>query len=221
MVAGGRARLWLGVRLSRNGSKKRTHPNGVPLVEDPRTRQPPPLATINVMPAHQRTQAEIDEEFMREGLRLAHGAELAGEVPVGAVVVDARGAIVGRGYNRTLLDVDPSAHAEIIALREAAWKIGNHRLLECTVYATIEPCAMCAGALIQARIARLVYGADDPRAGAIRSVLQLAEHPALNHHFAVSDGVLTTECGGLLRQFFRGKRGKAAQSSDGIQPDLV
>ena len=158
---------------------------------------------------------------MREALRLAHGAELAGEVPVGAVVVDSEGAIVGRGYNRTLLDVDPSAHAEIVALREAAWKVGNHRLLECTVYATIEPCAMCAGALIQARITRLVYGADDPKAGAIRSVLQLADHPALNHRFAVADGVLAGECGGLLRQFFRRKRGKTAQTSDEIQPNLV
>jgi tRNA(adenine34) deaminase len=173
------------------------------------------------MPAHPRTQTQIDEEFMREALRLAHGAELAGEVPVGAVVVDPAGAIVGRGYNRTLLDVDPSAHAEIVALREAAWKVGNHRLLECTLYATIEPCAMCAGALIQARITRLVYGADDPKAGAIRSVLQLADHPALNHHFAVTHGVLGEECGGLLRQFFRRKRGKTAQSSDEIQPNLV
>lgn len=158
---------------------------------------------------------------MREALRLAHGAELAGEVPVGAVVVDAEGAVVGRGYNRTLLDVDPSGHAEIVALREAAWKIGNHRLLECTVYATIEPCAMCAGALIQARITRLVYGADDPKAGAIRSVMQLAGHPALNHHFAVTAGVLLEECGNILRQFFRRKRGKAAQTPAEIQPDLV
>lgn len=158
---------------------------------------------------------------MREALRLAHAAELAGEVPVGAVVVDAGGAIVGRGYNRTLLDVDPSGHAEIVALREAAWRVGNHRLIECTVYATIEPCAMCAGALIQARITRLVYGADDAKAGAIRSVLQLAGHPALNHHFTVTSGVLEAECGDVLRQFFRRKRGKTAQTSAEIQPDLV
>lgn len=176
---------------------------------------------MSLMAAHSRTRTEIDEEFMSEALRLAGGAELAGEVPVGAIVVSADGTIVGRGYNRTLLDVDPSGHAEIVALREAAWKVGNHRLLECTVYATIEPCAMCAGALIQARIARLVYGADDPKAGAIQSVLQLAAHPALNHHFEVTSGVLADACGEALRQFFRGKRAKATESSTGAQPDLV
>ena len=173
------------------------------------------------MPVHSRSQTEIDEEFMREALRLAAAAERAGEVPVGAVVVSAAGTVVGRGYNRTLLDVDPSGHAEIVALREAAWKVGNHRLLECTLYVTIEPCAMCAGALIQARIARLVYGAEDPKAGAIGSVLQLADHPALNHRFSVTSGVLAEACGDVLRQFFRRKRGKTVESSAEILPDLV
>ena len=139
-------------------------------------------------------------------LDLAQGAQLAGEVPVGALVVGPRGELLGRGYNRTLLEADPSAHAEIVALRAAAWKLGNPRLGGCTLYATIEPCAMCAGALIQARIERLVYGADDPKAGALRSVPSLAAHPALNHSFAVTAGVLGAECGELLRVFFRQRR---------------
>jgi len=143
---------------------------------------------------------------MAEALKLARAAELAGEVPVGAVVVAADGALLGRGYNRTLLDVDPTAHAELVALREAAWKCGNHRLLGATVYVTIEPCVMCVGALIQARIARVVYGADEPKAGALRSVPSLAQHPALNHRFEVTAGLLAAECGDLVHQFFQRKR---------------
>lgn len=143
---------------------------------------------------------------MAEALKLAAAAELAGEVPVGAVVVAEGGELLGRGYNRTLLDIDPSAHAEIVALREAAWKAGNHRLLSATVYVTIEPCVMCVGALIQARIARLVYGADEPKAGALRSQPSLAHHPALNHQFEVTTGVLATECGEVVRAFFQRKR---------------
>jgi len=143
---------------------------------------------------------------MAEALKLARAAELAGEVPVGAVVVAADGALLGRGYNRTLLDVDPTAHAELVALREAAWKCGNHRLLGATVYVTIEPCVMCVGALIQARIARLVYGAEEPKAGALRSVPSLAQHPALNHRFEVTAGLLAAECGDLVHQFFQRKR---------------
>lgn len=141
---------------------------------------------------------------------------MAGEVPVGAIVVNAQGEVVGRGYNRTILDIDPSAHAEIVALREAAWKVGNHRLAGCVVYTTIEPCAMCAGALVQARVARLVYGADDPKCGAIRSVLKLAEHPQLNHRFAVVAGVMAEECGEVIRRFFRRRRdrGSAAHGGD-------
>jgi len=147
-----------------------------------------------------------DETWMAEALKLARAAELAGEVPVGAVVISADGDLLGRGYNRTLLDVDPTAHAELVALREAAWKCGNHRLLGATVYVTIEPCVMCVGALIQARIARLVYGADEPKAGALRSVPSLAQHPALNHSFEVTAGPLAAECGDLVRQFFQRKR---------------
>ena len=147
-----------------------------------------------------------DETWMAEALKLARAAELAGEVPVGAVVVAADGALLGRGYNRTLLDVDPTAHAELVALREAAWKCGNHRLLGATVYVTIEPCVMCVGALIQARIARLVYGAEEPKAGALRSVPSLAQHPALNHRFEVTAGLLAAECGDLVHQFFQRKR---------------
>lgn len=144
---------------------------------------------------------------MLAALDLARAAELAGEVPIGAVVLAASGDLLGRGYNRTLLDVDPSAHAEIVALREAAWRAGNHRLLGATVYVTIEPCLMCVGALIQARIARLVYGADEPKSGALRSTPSLAAHPALNHRFAVTPGVCAPACGEIVQSFFLRKRG--------------
>jgi tRNA(adenine34) deaminase len=149
---------------------------------------------------------------MAVALKLARAAELAGEVPVGAVVISADGDLLGRGYNRTLLDVDPTAHAELVALREAAWKCGNHRLLGATVYVTIEPCVMCVGALIQARIARLVYGADEPKAGALRSVPSLAQHPALNHRFEVTAGPLAAECSDLVRQFFQRKRASRTET---------
>jgi tRNA(adenine34) deaminase len=130
-----------------------------------------------------------------------------GEVPVGAVVV-LGGEIIGRGCNRNLTDKDPSAHAEIVALRNAGAAIGNHRLLECELYVTIEPCAMCAGALIQARISRLIYGAADAKAGAVKSVLQVLNHPALNHQMEVVPGVLAEECAQLLQGFFRSRRSK-------------
>ncbi|HEY8055647.1 MAG TPA: tRNA adenosine(34) deaminase TadA [Terriglobales bacterium] len=150
---------------------------------------------------------ELDQQWMLAALDLARAAELAGEVPIGAVVLAASGDLLGRGYNRTLLDVDPSAHAEIVALREAAWRAGNHRLLGATVYVTIEPCLMCVGALIQARIARLVYGADEPKSGALRSTPSLAAHPALNHRFAVTPGVCAPACGEIVQSFFLRKRG--------------
>src|SRR5579884_641600 len=133
--------------------------------------------------------ATPDELWMEEALREAQRALAAGEVPVGAVVV-CGGSIVGRGFNRNLLDDDPTAHAEIVALRQAAQAIANHRLLECEMYATIEPCAMCAGALMHARLKRLVYGADDPRAGAVHSALKVLNYPALNHKMRVEGGVL-------------------------------
>lgn len=142
---------------------------------------------------------------MEEALREAQRALEAGEVPVGAVVL-CGGRIVGRGFNRNLLDDDPTAHAEIVALRRAAETIGNHRLPECEMYATIEPCAMCAGALMHARLKRLVYGADDPKAGAVHSVLPVLNHPALNHRMQAEGGVLAGRCAEMLQSFFRTRR---------------
>ena len=149
--------------------------------------------------------ATSDEFWMEEALRAAQRALDAGEVPVGAVVIHA-GKIVGRGWNRNITDVDPTAHAEILALREAGARVGNHRLGDCELFATIEPCAMCAGAMVHARLKRLVYGADDPKAGAVYSVLQVLNHPQLNHQMEVSRGVLALRCGDLLQSFFRKRR---------------
>jgi len=146
-----------------------------------------------------------DEGFMEAALLEAVQAEAAGEVPVGAVIV-CDGRIVGRGANRNLADSDPTAHAEIVALRQAARALGNHRLGECAMFVTIEPCAMCAGALVHARLKRLVYGADDPKAGAVRSALQVLNHPRLNHQMEVTSGVLAARCGKLMQTFFRSRR---------------
>ena len=146
-----------------------------------------------------------DAAWMRLALEQARIAAEAGEVPVGALVTK-DGEIVGQGHNRNLLDNDPSAHAEIVALREAAARLGNHRLGGCEMFVTIEPCAMCAGALIHARLARLVYGASDPKAGAVASVLQVLNHPGLNHKIEVKSGVLEAECSAVLQTFFRSKR---------------
>ncbi len=146
-----------------------------------------------------------DELWMEEALRQAQRALEAGEVPVGAVIV-CGGEIVGRGFNRNLLEDDPTAHAEMVALRQAARALGNHRLLECEMYVTLEPCPMCAGALVHARLRRLVYGADDPKAGAVHSVLPVLNHPALNHRVQVEGGVLAGRCGALLQAFFRARR---------------
>ncbi len=129
----------------------------------------------------------------------------AGEVPVGAVVV-CDGHIVGRGWNRNISEADPTAHAEIVALREAGANIGNHRLADCELFATIEPCPMCAGALVHARIKRLVYGADDPKAGAVQSIMQVLNHPQLNHHMEVRRGVLAGRCAEMLQTFFKNRR---------------
>ena len=150
-------------------------------------------------------QANSDELFMEEALRAAQRALEAGEVPVGAVVV-CEGKIVGRGGNRNLADSDPTAHAEVVALRQAGAAIGNHRLEGCELFATIEPCAMCAGALVHARLERLVYGADDPKAGAIRSVMQVLNHPQLNHKVEVQSGVLAGRSAELLQTFFKSRR---------------
>ena len=146
-----------------------------------------------------------NEHFMRLALDEARKAEAMGEVPVGAVVVLHQN-VIARGCNRNLTDKDPSAHAEIVALREAGAVIGNHRLLDFELYVTVEPCAMCAGALIQARIKRLFYGAADPKAGAVNSVLHVLNHPVLNHQMEVVPGVLAEECGSLLQEFFKKRR---------------
>jgi len=146
-----------------------------------------------------------NELWMEEALRSAQRALEAGEVPVGAVVV-CDGKIVGRGWNRNISDSDPTAHAEIVALREAGAAIGNHRLERCELFATIEPCPMCAGALVHARIKRLVYGADDPKAGAVQSVVQVLNHPQLNHRMEVRSGVLAGRCADLLQSFFKNRR---------------
>lgn len=146
-----------------------------------------------------------ETEFMREALAEAQAAAEAGEVPIGAVAVIG-GEIVGRGQNRLLRDVDPTAHAEMVAMRAAARAISNYRLIECELFVTLEPCAMCAGAMIHARLKRLTYGASDPKAGAAGSVLEVVNHPRLNHQMLVTSGVLDEECGQLLREFFRQRR---------------
>jgi tRNA(adenine34) deaminase len=146
-----------------------------------------------------------DELWMEEALRSARRAFEAGEVPVGAVVV-CDGRIVGRGWNRNITDADPTAHAEMIALREAGATVGNHRLGSCELFVTIEPCAMCAGALVHARVKRMVYGADDPKAGAVHSVMQVVNHPQLNHKIQVRGGVLAGRSAELLQEFFRNRR---------------
>lgn len=146
-----------------------------------------------------------DELWMEEALRCAQRALEMGEVPVGAIVV-LGDQIIGRGWNRNITDSDPSAHAEIIALREAGAHIGNHRLGETKLFVTIEPCAMCAGAMVHARIQRLVYGSDDPKAGAVRSVMQVLNHPQLNHKVEVQSGVLAGRSAELLQTFFKNRR---------------
>ena len=155
-----------------------------------------------------------DEDFMREALLLAREARSAGEVPVGAVVVQ-DGEIIGRGFNHPISAHDPTGHAEIMALRDAARAVGNYRLPGCTLYVTIEPCSMCAGAIFHARIARVVYGAPEPKTGAAGSVVDLFAEPRLNHHAEIQGGVLAEECGGIVSAFFAGKRlaAKAAKTS--------
>jgi len=146
-----------------------------------------------------------DEQFMRAALDAAREAELEGEVPVGALVVLA-GEIVGRGRNAPIARHDPTAHAEILALREAAARIGNYRLEGATLYCTIEPCIMCAGALVAARVSRLVFGARDLRFGGVRSKFRLADSDVLNHRVEIVEGVLGAECVDLLRRFFEQRR---------------
>jgi tRNA(adenine34) deaminase len=149
--------------------------------------------------------SQSDELFMEEALREAQRAYALGEVPVGAVVVR-DGQIVGRGSNRPITNHDPTAHAEMLALREAGLVTGNYRLPDCDLYVTVEPCAMCAGAITHARIRRLIYGAEDPKAGAVHSMLQVLNHPKLNHQVEVTCGVLAARCMDVLQQFFRQRR---------------
>jgi tRNA(adenine34) deaminase len=146
-----------------------------------------------------------DEAFMREALALARQAADAGEVPVGAVVVK-DGEIVGRGFNRPISARDPTSHAEIEALRDAASRLANYRLNGCELFVTLEPCAMCVGAMIHARLARVVFGARDPKTGACGSVIDLPSVASLNHHAKFEDGLLAPECGALLKQFFADRR---------------
>lgn len=146
-----------------------------------------------------------DAAWMELALEQAALAAQAGEVPVGALVIK-DGEVIGRGHNRNLLDNDPTAHAEIVALRQAAARLGNHRLSGCIVFSTIEPCSMCAGALIHARIARLVYGAADVKAGAAGSVLTILNHPRLNHKMEITAGILSERCSTVIQDFFRQKR---------------
>jgi tRNA(adenine34) deaminase len=146
-----------------------------------------------------------DAEALALALDEAHAAAAAGEVPVGAIVVE-NGVVVGRGQNRVLRDLDPTAHAEIVALREAGRTLGNYRLGTCEIFVTLEPCAMCAGAMIHARLGRLIYAAADPKAGAVSSVLEVLNHPRLNHQMQVTSGILADESGELLRTFFRERR---------------
>lgn len=151
-----------------------------------------------------------DTEFMNEALSLARAAASAGEVPVGALVVH-DGRVLGRGFNAPIGRHDPTAHAEVQAMREAAAALGNYRLTGCTLYVTLEPCVMCTGAIMHARIARVVYGAADPKTGACGSVVNLFAESRLNHHAVVEGGVLAEECGALLSEFFRSRRSIPAQ----------
>ncbi|MEM0910238.1 MAG: tRNA adenosine(34) deaminase TadA [Pseudomonadota bacterium] len=146
-----------------------------------------------------------DEIYMREALQLAQQAQSMDEVPVGAIVV-LGDTIIGRGFNQSISLSDPSAHAEMIAIREAGMVLENYRMPEATLYVTLEPCAMCAGLLVHARIKRLVYGASDPKAGACGSIMDLSSHENLNHAFSITRGVLQDSCGAILSQFFADKR---------------
>ncbi len=155
------------------------------------------------------------ESFMRLALNEAERAGGIGEVPIGAVVVNPPGAVIGRGYNRTIIDNDPSAHAEVIAVRQAAAALGNHRLTGCSLFVTIEPCLMCLGLLIQARVKGLWFGADDPQVGPVDGVFSpLEERGGFNHRFDIHRGLLATECREMVRAFFRRRRVEAGHGTD-------
>jgi tRNA(adenine34) deaminase len=166
-----------------------------------------PLAACYPRVAMESRSTEKDDTFMRIALEEARGAATAGEVPVGAVLVrDSDGVIVARGANRTIRDCDPTAHAEVVVLREASRAIGNYRLAGTTLYVTIEPCSMCAGAIIQARVPRVVYGCDDTKGGAVRSCFEVLSHPKLNHQVEVTSGVMASECAAVIQDFFAQRR---------------
>ncbi len=152
--------------------------------------------------------AQDDEAWMRQALALAERArDEDDEIPVGAVLVDEAGAVAGEGWNRNIAESDPTAHAEIVAMRQAGRAVGNHRMVGCTLYVTLEPCAMCAMAMVHARVARVVYAAGDPKTGACGSVFDLLADPRHNHRVAVQGGLLAAEAGALLSGYFRAKRG--------------
>lgn len=153
-----------------------------------------------------QSQGDRDARWMRAALAAAREAAERGEVPVGACIVNRDDMLLAVAGNRTRTDCDPTAHAEIIALREASRRVGNYRLTETTVYSTIEPCAMCAGALVQARVKRLVYGARDERAGAVESVFRICDASSLNHRIELTAGILEEECRVLMQEFFRARR---------------
>ena len=155
------------------------------------------------------TQDASDEQWMRRALALAERAEHEDdEIPVGALLVSAEGEVIGEGWNRNITERDPSAHAEIVALRQAGRRVGNHRLLGSTLYVTLEPCAMCAMAMVHARVARVVFGASDPKTGAAGSVFDLLADPRHNHRIEVVGGILAGEAGTRLTNYFRRKRGR-------------
>lgn len=143
---------------------------------------------------------------MRLAMQQAMNAQIAGEVPVGAVIVDSRGELLGTGFNRTIQDHDPTAHAEVVALRAAAQYLGNYRLPGASLYVTLEPCTMCMGAIMHARLSKVFFAASDPKTGACGSVINLTQEPRLNHHTEVVGGVLAEECSEMLRDFFRRRR---------------
>jgi len=153
-----------------------------------------------------RSRQEKDVAFMKIALAEAKKARQNGEVPVGAIIIDEQEEIIGRGYNQSLTLYDPTAHAEIVALRQAGRRIKNYRLPGATLYVTLEPCPMCLGAMVQARISRLVYGADDPKGGAVCSIMNFPLDK-LNHRFEITSGLLQQECGKILQDFFRERRG--------------
>lgn len=155
---------------------------------------------------HSFSMSEIDEKWMWRAIGLAREAEKVGEVPVGAVIIDAEGKILAAASNRTIKNIDPTAHAEILALRIAATRLGNYRLEGTTVYTTIEPCAMCAGALVNARVARVVYGAPDERFGAVETLFRVCDNPQLNHRMQISGGILADNCRKIMQDFFKARR---------------